>query len=385
MCKSFTYVKMSTYRILVFSWNTQSIGLCETLNGQEALENRNSYSNVIPGITTWQYPCQLPDFYPALALLIKDKDPDLVVIGFQEDRYPGSYFHSHLLPEEMPKMGYQLLKRCKMMGLGTTTYKGILQGDIFERGLRMSIYAKSELLPKIVAEEFEMRSVMGNEGVSEYACSKLLRNKGAIAAYINLPDYGRIAIVCCHLPFNAQSLVTSHQTGNLMYRQTEVNNCNYYFNKIIEELVMTVKPAPLHTIIFGDLNYRLSGIPSAYQLACDFLAHQDDKEFLSEIYNNHDELHTQIVRNNIYPLQEGVDNKGPMFLPTGKMQQNRTSPIYKVGKYDQRAPSWCDRILYGKFPNTRAEIACSYYDRFDQGPVMSKSDHAAVVGLFELK
>lgn len=376
---------MTSYRILVFSWNTQSIGLCETLNDQEAMENRNSYSSVIPGITTWQYSCQVPDFYFRLSELIKEKDPDLVVIGLQEDRHPGSYFHSHLLPEEMPKIGYQLVKRCKMMGVGSTTYKGLFKGDLFKRGLRLSVYSKSELLPKIEAEEFEMRSVMGNDGTAEYTCSTLLRNKGAIAAYINLPDYGRIAILCCHLPFNSQSLIASKETGNLMYRQTEVNNCNYYFNKIIEELTMKLKPAPVHTIMFGDLNYRISGFLSAHQLAFDFNLNENNPEFLSQIYNTSDELKQQIVRGNIYGLQEGVNNTGPMFAPTCKMQIGRTSNVYKTGKFDQRMPSWCDRILYGKFPNTRGEISCTYYDRFDHGTVMSKSDHAAVVGVYELK
>lgn len=376
------------YRILVFSWNTQSVGLCETLDPNLADFHRSSYSDYISGLTTWKYSCDIADFYPQLVELIIEQNPDLVVIGFQEDRYPGSYFHSHLLVSEMPKIGYGLVKRCKLMGIGITTYKGMLNGDIFERGLRISIYAKSDIIPSIEKEEAEMRAFVGNDGQSEYVCSSFItRGKGAISSYIILPGFGRMAFVCCHLPFNAQSLIEERVHKNSMLRQNEINQVNTCFNNIIENLVLFKNPNPTHVIYFGDFNYRLADPRPATTVANDFCHKYDDPDFLHDIYVMYDELYDQTTRKNIYEFSEGIDNQGPSFVPTCKMLKSRNHHdigSWKTGQQDQRVPSWCDRILYKTFTETNHHMVCTYYDRFDTGNVMTKSDHAAIVSVFDL-
>src|SRR5579884_858665 len=89
--------------IFVFSWNTESVRLSETLSVEEATVNRQNY------LSGYRFSYHVPDFFPYLTELIQHKNPDIVVIGFQEDAYPGSYFHSHLLIQEMPKYGYKLV------------------------------------------------------------------------------------------------------------------------------------------------------------------------------------------------------------------------------------------------------------------------------------
>lgn len=410
-----------SYRLMIFTWNTESVGLCETMDTTTAEYNRTSYLSYIPGITAWRYDCNIPDFYPKFSQFIVKNCPDLVIIGFQEDRYPGSYFHSHLLPLEMPKMGYELVKRTKLMGVGVTTYKGMLNGDLFERGIRVSIYAKHDLVPIIEKEENEMRAVVGNDGQSEYVCSSLItRGKGATASYIILPGFGRIALICCHLPFNARSLIMERVYKNKMLRQNEINECNVCFNNIIENLVLFKEPSPTHVIYFGDFNYRLADPRLASEVANDFLVKTNDFEFIRNMYINYDELREQMRRNNIYEFSEGISNQGPTFIPTCKMvkgritepgdQYDKDNSIYEEGKlnpenvkspgiinktiegtdywktgaYDQRVPSWCDRILYRKFGTDGNNMICTYYDRFDVGAVMAKSDHAGVISMFEL-
>lgn len=159
-----------SYKILVFSWNTESIALAETLDVQVAEYNRSTASSMFPGMTTWRHTYNIADFYPKLSELIKQHQPDIIVIRFQEDRLPGSYFHSHLLPEELPKIGYSLVKRTKLMGVDVTTYKGFTKGELFERGIRVSVYATHKLAKIIENEEREMRSVIGNDGQVEYVC-----------------------------------------------------------------------------------------------------------------------------------------------------------------------------------------------------------------------
>lgn len=409
-----------SYKIIVFTWNTESVGLCETMDYNIAEYNRTSYSNYIPGLTTWKYDCNIPDFYPKFVEFIIKNNPDLIVIGFQEDRYPGSYFHSHLLTDEMPKIGYDLVKRTKLMGVGVTSYKGMLNGDLFERGIRVSIYAKKILAHRIEKEEKEMRAVVGNDGQGEYLCSSfMIRGKGATSSYIILPGIGRLAFICCHLPFNARSLITERIYKNKMIRQTEINHSNVCFNNIIENLVIFKDPQPTYVIYFGDFNYRIADPRPASEVAKDFCNKYNDPQFIHDIYVNYDELYTQMKRGNIYDFSEGINNQGPSFIPTCKMIKGRTPGILNIsdnsdtdessddeiqysicddnksencidenywntGHYDQRVPSWCDRILYKKFGNDGPNIFCTYYNRFDVGTVMAKSDHAGVISVFEL-
>ena len=381
---------MRSYKILIFSWNTQSVSLCETLNSTLAATNRESYSNYIPKLTTWQYDAEIPDFYPQFKNLILINKPDLIVIGFQEDRHPGSYFHSHLLPTEMEKIDFGLVKRTKMLGFGVTSVKGLKNKDPFRRGLRISVYAKNELIPSILLEELEMRSAIGNDGQDEYVCSNITRGKGAVASYVILPGFKRLVFICCHLPFNAQSLIDERKFRNPILRQNELNYSNECFNNIIQELVLFKNPVPTHVVYFGDFNYRLADYRSAKVVADELISNQFDLRYLYDLYQSHDELLDQMRKHNIYQFFEGTNNLGPNFLPTCKLKHDRTdnpgqgTDWWRVGKDDQRVPSWCDRILYSKVGICNEDLRCLYYDRFDHGQVMGKSDHAAVTALFEL-
>lgn len=365
------------YRLMVFSWNTESIRISGS-----------------PSNTFWNYmwsndeEYNYPDFFPELVKIINEKDPDIIVIGFQEDRKPGSYFHSKFLVEEMPKIGFNLVKRTRLIGAGVTTYKNGLNGDGHLRGIRLSIYAKSHLVSKIALEEISMRNNIGNDGQSEYVCSSMItRSKGAVASYLILPGMERIVFICAHLPFSSKSLEDCYIRQNPMLRQNVLNHSNIAFNNIIEELVLNKDPVPNHVIYFGDLNYRINNIDGASTIANLFHLNHTDKNFLHDMYINYDELKDQMKRGNIYDFSEGVDNKGPLFLPTCKMTKHRTfntiSNLWKLGKNNQRSPSWCDRILYQYFGTHNERLVCSYYDRFDKGVTMTKSDHAAVIAIFD--
>lgn len=372
---------------MVFSWNTESVSLSETMDSNISDYNRTSLSPYVPGLTTWQYTCFIPDFFPKLVDSILKTTPDLVVIGFQEDRHPGSYFHSHLLPEEMPKIGYGLVKRTRLMGVGVTSYKGLLKGDLYQRGIRVSIYAKLDLIPIIEKEEINMRASIGNDGQCEYICSSILtRGKGATASYIILPGFGRLAFICCHLPFSSNSLILERNYQNPMLRQNEINESNICFNNIIENLVLFNDPVPTHVIYFGDFNYRIADPRSAVDVSSEFNRHIGDISYMHNIYNKYDELYEQMRRKNIYDFSEGINNNGPMFSPTCKMVKGRDQfdLQWETGREDQRIPSWCDRILYEKFNDPDHELICMDYNRFDYGIAMAQSDHAAVIALFVL-
>src|SRR3990167_5106435 len=220
---------MTGYRILVFSWNTQSITLCETMDLEKAEYNRS-------GWTTWIYPGNIPDFFPSLVSKIKEYDPDIVVIGFQEDRKPGSYFHSHLLPGEMDNMSYSLLNRSKLLGVGVTSYKNTIKCDPMVRGLRTSVYIRKSLSRRVSGTKRYWDNY--NKGSANYVCtSTLTRSKGGNAIYLTIPDIGNLVLINCHLPFNASSLIEAKVKKNPMLRQNELNTTNTALNNILEKLV----------------------------------------------------------------------------------------------------------------------------------------------------
>lgn len=395
----------SSLRVFTFIWNTQSIRISESLDPDEIAENREGY------LASYRFKADIPDFFDPLMKKIIDSDADLVVIGFQEDASPGSYFHSHILKNQMPRYNYTLIKRTKLMGVGATTYQALLSFDFKMRGLRISIYAKDAFAQKILEEEDILINDIGNTQ-KEYVCGSIIaRNKGGTASYVRIPRLGTIAFLNAHLPFNSHSLFESAVRHDPMIRQTDVQNQNICFNEIYRKLILDLKVKPDYVIYMGDFNYRNKpGNIGAYKLASALQDHGCEKLY-RELYLNCDELYDEMhKKKNIYEFNEGIDNQGPMFLPTGKMSKTRidgydvivnsgeidlSQPytpnpnntdglFYKTGVADQRSPSWCDRILYKTLNDTVEPIKCISYERFDCGQTMKKSDHSGVIGVFTI-
>lgn len=417
-------------KILSFSWNTESVKLCESLDKNVIKSNRSSGLNTssylgvgikyvyeslpsIPGVS-W-LPCEVADFFDFIKSKMEEHDPDMVVICFQEDAYPGSYFHSHLLPEEMSYLKYQQIRRNKMQGVGITTLKGLYKGEIKLRGLRNSIYLKEKLYDELLEGEFEDERLDEKLADAEYVCD-IKRAKGGLASYIRIPNTDEVlAIINVHLPFNSKSLKEAIKTKDPMIRQNALSSSNICFNNIIKILVLDKKDLNItQVILMGDLNYRIgykfnflneqfnnwekeAGLKlgmDAYLLAGLLLR---DRKDLKNYYLEGDELLDQMNKNNIHKFMEGINNNGPMFLPTCKMQKGRSSKCefnnpedgdfrcWKTGVENQRNPSWCDRILYKKLDeNSSTDLMCTVYDRFDIGDVMKMSDHAGVYAVLEL-
>lgn len=344
--------------ILSFTWNTQSCRLAESMDPETVKGHRKGSTSY------WRYESDIPDFWTTLSQKIKDKNPTIVAIGFQEDVYPGSYFHSHLLPEEMPKLGYTLFDRIKLMGVGRTSFMALGRADLFVRGLRLSVYLRADAAGKI-----------RRMNPANTYTNSVFQNKGAAGIYLTLPDKRVLAIINTHLPFDAQSLRESVHKQDPYIRQDAVFIQNQFYNETYRRLFKTTIADEV--ILMGDLNYRITPYLnwSAEQTGIDILEHPEKAL-------QGDELRYQMNKGNIYPLSEGIDNLGPQFLPTCKMQKGRISSkvtieSYSLGKEDQRVPSYCDRIL------NSSGVNCLEYDRFDTG-MMNKSDHAGVIGLYKL-
>ena len=364
-------------KILIFDWNTASVPLCETMDDHQKRHNRS-------GLTTWQWDSHIPDFWDTLSARIAKEDPDLVVIGFQEDRRPGSYFHSHFLPAYMPGLGYELFQRETLMGVGVTTVKNTLEnGYPILRGLRTSIYVRSNQKPT-------------DGKISNYVYSSgLTRSKGGMGASLTL-DNRNLIFINCHLPFQAYSLIEAQSKQNPMIRQNYLHDTNIAFNNIYEHFVLDQRTpqdsTPTVVFYFGDFNYRVDDMRGAEEVADEMgRTYAQDQEKFRNFYLEGDEMISQMRKGNIYSLDEGVEGRGPEFLPTCKLSKNRRDDHelgrldhlpYKLGKHNQRRPSWCDRIVYTSID--APEIRCLAYEHFDVGETMAQSDHAAVLGIFTL-
>lgn len=269
----------------------------------------------------------------------------------------------------MPTIGYQLIQRNKLIGAGVTTYKAILQGDIKLRGLRMSVYGKKDLYKTKETSYWDYWT--SPDTVICQGC-EYSRSKGATGIYIEVPGVGKMGIINCHLPFSSGRL---NDKGDKVRDQENLQWQNNCYNQIYRELV---KDRCKYVIWMGDFNYRVTQT-DAKLLAetIQKLSKEEEKSFFNYVYTNYDELLEQMKLQNVYPLLEGVNNEGPLFYPTCKLEHYRLGMEYKTGRNNQRCPSWTDRILY-------TGMTCTSYTNWNNGIIMKMSDHDAVIGTYEI-
>ena len=353
-------------KIMCFCWNTQSIRLGETFEKKDIDENRNGFWFTK---TKYHYNAEIVDFMPNIIEKISDFESDIVIFSFQEDAFPGSYFHSDLLPPIMFDNEYELLVKDKLMGFGKTSLKSFYNKELLMRGLRTSIYVKSDFKDqhKCITE-----TLFYNPNFSQ--------NKGGIGFTLKLSNDEKLTIVNTHLPFDSPSVVNSVNMKDYTLRQDVLSVSNFFFNELIRNVVPKDSN---YVFIMGDLNYRMKPF-------INWSAKQTGIYILESDYydvKKQDEFYVQMKNNFIYKFKEGVDNEGPSFKPTCKLRTTREEEIcikdYNLGKYDQRVPSYCDRIIYKWDKKSDGNITCVEYKDFDEG-IIKKSDHSAIYGMYEI-
>ena len=375
-------------KIHTYSWNTESILFADHLNS----DNYDGWIQYLCNFSS--YTC--PDILVPILDRTEKEKPDIIVISFQEDAFPGSYVHSHVLPKEMSSRGYKLLKRGRMTGIGVTTTK-----TYRSRGLRTSIYTTYPLFDSIIEYETQLynndtkyQSYLANlyseDGENqryemEAYTDSYWRNKGAIAIYISIKEY-TIVFINMHLPFESKRLDPSI-SHDPIHRQDYLSVQNNMYNEIYRKFILqpSNRPIPDYAIIMGDLNYRVStNIDVRYYI--DTISSN-----LAMYYEQMDEMNQQMNKGNIYRMEEGVNGKGPEFLPTCKMAKPRDNTEkstyykgYSIGSKGQRIPSWCDRILYKSYSESKIPLICTSYQSLYKKGSMDKSDHNMVYALFEL-
>lgn len=371
-------------KFFIFSWNTQSIRLYESLHEGIVKLNRQDKT------TTFLYNGEYANFLPQLLSKIEKSEADIVIFCFQEDVYPGNYFDL-LLKQELSNLHYDFYKSQRLLGVGKTTLKNLSNYDVTMRGLSTMVFIKDLV-------NFEDNSPF-ERYIPKFWYKSIMRNKGGMCMYITFGN-STLAIINSHLQFDASNLTDSVIHQDLMLRQDSLNKQNELFNEIYRNFILNTSIPNLSCIFVGDLNYRFIPVCNwsatrtfgeIFRLLNHFYFenNNDDeteqekdeyKRMFHEFVLKNDEYEQQRAKKNIYLLDEGVNNEGVFFPPTCKLNKKReTSEIsmksYKYGKTDQRVPSWCDRILY-------KNIRCLKYDIFDVGNI-KLSDHLALIGIFD--
>lgn len=384
--------------IFFMTWNTESVLIAETLqrSGHETL---SFTSQTVLG-------CNQPDFLPELISqhIFKEHTDNpnphhLLVVALQESAKPGDYFLSDALGKELGNR-YTLVHRGRVIGVGRTTVNALKRNATLRmRGLRMAIFARRDFFPLVhfVAQKKIACTMQDN----------VTRGKTGYGIVLRIDYFGLCGFLDVHLPFSASTVRKSNHERLI----SGVREQNTAFCRVLKSFL---KGRSLHHFfVLGDLNYRVMHFENTINAAslCEEICSND--EFRRRVYLTQDELKHAIDTKALpLPFCEGVDNRGPEFMPTAKMQHGRspgdTRPsAYKFGKTNARNPGWCDRILYlpGSLQGQRtiAQILsaaekgeplaepqyrpaqCTYYNRFESGATMTLSDHSAVCAYYTIK
>ena len=364
-----------------------------------------SYTIAAVTFNTQSYPYpKNADFVQRLVQQWQPTVPDLVVVALQEDASNSNLitaFQTALEDDD-----YTNVAEAAAMGVGaTTSTKGA------RRGLRLAVFARGA--QQIQVAVGEPMFCAPNQPIETLGLEGLVRGKGGVHVRVTT-HRGRLDLIDMHLPFDAASIGTPRRPEALQF---QLACMDYVYTTSVYNPDDSTIP---YVLTMGDLNFRAPGadwkfpgaVPrSALPIS---LRPPEPESVVQEIRDNY-QAHDELFLNRLSvdkTFQEGVDGGGIEFWPTCKMCTNRgqgckpQSNPCKVCKakakgaeckvYEpwrspptsvelpescyapERAPIWCDRILYSP------KIRCIAYDRYDEDSI-NLSDHAAVWGLFELQ
>lgn len=390
----------SPFTIMCFSWNASGLRLCETMSQSKADAARKGFKAFV----TWKQPCLAPDFFEYIRNIIRSKQPGLVIMSTEDEDKSDTYFHSDLLPASMPEIGYSLLKRDQLYGIGTVAsgvpLTRVPTGNPSGSALRMSIYARNDMIGQFKLEEKAIGKFFSNDGQVEATCKQAGRKAGAIAAYVWHETYGKFAFIATHLPDGINSLNVGKGLDYASYRVASRSANALCLLDLLRTMVDSLpqESKPDHVILMGDLNYDIvvpnkRNIEIVTELATNLSAAN-----LKEL-QKYDELKKAMTEAPLENFKEGVTNEGPLFMPTWHLARGRPASCDPGaggtgGKVDVTcfadAPEgmggvgWHDRILYKELMTSRYMAHCIEYNRIDVAN-MHASTHAGVTAFFEMR
>ena len=387
----------SPFSIMCFSWNASGLRLCETMSQSKADESRKGFRAFI----SMKQPCISPDFFEGIRDIIREKQPGLVVMVTEDEDKSDTYFHSDLLPTAMPEIGYGLLKRDKLQGVGEVASKvpqiKVPTGKPSGSALRISIYAKNDYLSGFKSEEKVIKKFFGNDGQVESTCRAGDRISGAIASYVWHETYGKFVFIAVNLPSGSDSLKVGKGLDYATYRSAIKSANNICLISLLNKFVGSVptESKPDHIFLLGDMNYDIVVPNKTNMEVVSELAANISASKIKELQTS-DELKGALGEA-LSGFKEGVSGEGPLFMPTWRLARNRPDncvPAADSTKIDITCfgePNeslggigWHDRILYKENMTSNYMAHCLAYNRLDVKN-MHASTHAGVTALFEMR
>jgi len=376
---------------MCFSWNADGLRLCETLSQSEANDNRSG----VKGILSFKKPCVVPNFMSEMQTKIDQKKPGLVVIVTENEDANGTYFHSNLLPFLMKDINYGFLIRNKLEGIGEVAsgyiQQGIPTGVPSGSAVRISIFARNDMVNMFYSDYQHEEITFKQKG-------KLV---GSTVVYLNHINYGKFAFIALDIPSGINYMRIGTDLSYNQYRAaTKAANTLCLINvlnKFIDSLDDASKPK--FVFLLGDFNYDVN-VPGKNNADILYSIVSDPTVQKLKDLQNYDELKKAKTDIPLIDFKEGVNDEGPVFLPTWKLSRERTDScvpsqnnkigIDCFGKRDEQLKGfgWHDRILFKNIAGNERSgsnymIRCDSYDRVDMGN-MHKSTHAGVIGFYSI-
>jgi phosphatidylinositol-bisphosphatase len=270
--------------------------------------------------------------------------PDIYAIGFQElDLSAEALIGKESNREEM---WVDLVEMSlKMAG----SYKQIRAVRLV--GILLLVYVKESLMQHISDVDMDTVpcGIMGHLG-----------NKGGVAVRFNI-YHSSVCIINSHLAAQVEELEKRNQDYHQIYRKLE-----FFKNSNLPYSIMD------HNVVIwmGDLNYRIQTSP---ELSCEIIKAMADAYQYSALLS-HDQLTQQVKKGAVFSQfkEHPID-----FKPTYKYDPSTNT--WDTSEKN-RAPAWCDRILYYSDNWEFINVVC-----YGSHPEMIISDHKPVSSVFMLQ
>lgn len=357
-------------KIVAITLDVDGIRFCETQSTAAAAEKRGKWYNRLIGRNK---NCVTPDLFINIFNYLTTEKVDLFIVTTQDEDERNTYLHSDYLPAQLREYSFSLYQRHVVKNVGQMKYTDLPKGsENSGSALRLSVYVSD----RTKTMWFEHKSEIDDD----FPIYKLVLKRGeyhggALSCHLLHKNFGHILIVAANLP-NSSLINNIKEDEHQYYRE--------YSNNVVQQGLLEIaskfwlnSPVPIdHMFLLGDFFSDLD-LPENSIIDAKTLLKYD---YLSTLKS------PGLVLNN---MKEGLDNKGPTFLPTFHMHRGRTctkSDVYDANCFEQSYTvqrfGYPDRIMYADWND--GQTICKNYNRIEGG-FMQQTDHAGVLGAFTIK
>jgi len=376
--------------ILVLNWNADELRLCETTVQSIADNARSRLKGLLKS------PCITPTFLNYLRDSILLNQPQLVVVTTPNEADSASYLHSDTLPNLLPTLQYQLLRREKIAGVGHQVVPVVTGAT--SPALRISVYVHNAVVDDWIYADKRMNKLIP-DGITESILQYGNGYVGMITIHLWHRFYGKFAVTTVDLPEDVLPVpVNTYSKNRLASKSVSNISLLTWLTEITDSMSPTERPD--HLILCGSFNYQLV-VPDKTILETIRTASGNLSKANLKAAQQFDEG-TQALRKGevLEGFFEGIGGQGPLFMPTWRLTKGRgqdcnpgpgsttaSSSSISAGCFTLNETSgsvgWTDRVYFKDLLTSTYILTCEQYDRLDD-PSMTQSNHSGVVAILRI-